>query len=350
MERVLQEIDDRILDVIKGYSSESNRASVNFDTLALEVFYFQFDFNPSFRRHCETIGTERSKVKTLDQIPSVSVNAFKDGTISSTVPESTDGFHFATSGTTTGVIGRIYRDPGFFNLREKAIWTAGKNEMFFRFFPKKVQIIFLDFPNRRHSPDFQPRFSVLHNIERFFGSVRSCSVDIQNADGPEAFVKTVVEAQDRNQELVIMGPSYRLSYLISVGKQHDLHLPAGSMVMDSGGLKNQSCRKSYSDYLRDLSATFDIERCNYINTYALSEVGSQFSDNVRLQDICKQCPPWAKVRVVKKADCGEIDCQPEEKGEVIVYDLLNRGSVLALRTHDLAVRTERGFRLIERGE
>ncbi|OGD57144.1 hypothetical protein A2V71_01785 [Candidatus Berkelbacteria bacterium RBG_13_40_8] len=353
MEKTLSEIDSKILAIIKEYGYGSRRTTTNFESLAIEVFRFQFNFNRSYREYCTKMGVEVNEVKTLNQIPVVSVNAYKDGTISSTVPEIDQGYYYATSGTSTGASGRIYRDPGFFELREEAIRTAGKKEMFFRFFPRKVPIVFLDFPNRRHSSNFQPHFSVLSNIQKFFGSELSHFIDIKSIDGLETFVELIKESQQENQKSVILGPSYKLSFLLStLGEQHDLRLPIGSMVMDSGGLKRQSCHKSYAEYVDNLLITFGIDRYDYINTYALSEIGSQFSDNVRLRKstICKQCPPWAKVRVVEKTACGETDCSPGEKGEVIIYDLLNRGSILALQTHDLAVKTETGFQILERGE
>lgn len=354
MKEQLLAIDSQILEIIKGYDNSSIRASVDvdFDSLALDIFNFQFSFNPFYQQFCLKKGTSTKEVKTLIQIPPVSVNVYKYGTMTSTIPESTAGYYFTTSGTTTGNSGRVYRDPEFFILRQEAILAAGKEEMFFRFYPEKVRIIFLDFPNRRHSLNFQPGFSVLANIQKFFGEEQSCFLDIQNPDSPDIFIRLIKKAQQRNQPMVVFGPSYSLSYLLTKLSKYDLQLPTGSMVMDSGGLKNSSYHRSYAEYASEIINTFAIDRYDYLNTFALSEVGSQFSDNVRQHgpSICKQCPPWAKVRVVKKTAYGETDCSPGEKGEVIIYDLLNRGSILALQTHDIAVKTETGFQILERGE
>jgi len=349
----LKIIDSSISDIIESYDCEDVSSNLNFNKLALDVFRFQYDYNNFYRNFCQNLGINKSKVEHYSQIPIISTLSYKDGSIVSTLPKTIGGIEYVTSGTTNVIKGIIYRDPNFFILREKAILAAGKNELFFRFYPDKIRIIFLDYPNRRNLNNYPLNYSVLYNFQRFFGNNNSICININFKDEMNNFIKIIRQHQQTKEPLVIMGPSYNISFALDFFKRVDItdaYLPPKSIIMDSGGLKKQGYHTKYSEYVYDLLECFHISRNDYINTYALSEVGSQFSDNIRIfsENIWKQCPPWAKIRIINMENEKQLECKTNEIGEVIIYDLLNRGSIFAIRTYDYAIKREKGFTIIER--
>ena len=350
MENTIKVFDEKINRIIYGYEKGLPVVS-DFDKLAVEIARYQYKHNDLFRGLCEKCGINCSQILRLEDIPILPVSVFKQKSKVTSIPIDKNGIEMVTSGTTSGKHGLIYREPGFFFLREKAILSSGSKDLFSRFYPNKVQIIFLDFPNRRRLPDFPINYSVLANYARFFGTEDSIFLDPTIQSDEKCLVDNIRLAKLTDRPIVILGPSYRISHIVGgvvEGRIDELKLPPGSMVMDSGGLKNRGYHQDYSKYVANLLEVFNITRRDYVNTYTLSEIGSHFSDMSELPEaeIYKKCPPWTKVRLVTVKD---IDVAVGERGEIIIYDLLNRGTILALRTGDYGIRTTKGFKIQERG-
>lgn len=351
MYKILTKIDRQLNQIIEVYGDRGDE-NLGFDNLALTIFEFQFDYNKPYRNHCLHLGVKKEDVRQWSEIPFMLTEDYKKGAVETTVPICREGLFYETSGTTSGIRGRVYRDPGFFLLRERAIWAAGRRELFFRFGDEKVDIAFLDFPDRRKL-GYPLSYSVLYNIQKYFGSEKSKFFDITSNSECQRLID-MIEANNRmSRPLVILGPSYHLSRFLNflhLNKLLHITLPQRSMVLDSGGLKNKAFHRDYEEYVSDLLRMFSIGRKDYINTYALTEIGTQFSDDARNcygNDVSKKAPPWARVRIVKGDVNKIIDCSEEEIGTVIVYDLLNRGSIFALRTSDSGIKTQEGFKIYE---
>lgn len=341
----LEELDILINRIILN----ANYDDEMFNRVALEVFQFQYENNVQYRQYCLKKEVDIRRLKHFSQIPCVTTDVFKDGTSWCSISSQSDGMNLVTSGTSTGRPGQIYRDAGFFVLREKAIRWLGQKMTFNQFQPNRVKIVFLDRPNRRNLPDFRIDWSLLWTIKLMFGTDDSIFLD-NDIGGLKMLADIIREQQNCNQPVVIFGPSYRVSRFIADYGLLDISLPGGSMVMDSGGLKNKGGHNSMIEYQKDVLQIFNLNRQHYLNTYALSECGSQFPDDLLVSEglISKVSLPWAKVSVVKSVDDNLIDCKVNEVGELIIYDLLNRGSVLAIATKDLALKTNNGFQIIGR--
>jgi hypothetical protein len=86
-----------------------------------------------------------------------------------------------------------------------------------------------------------------------------------------------------------------------------------------------------------------------VNQYGMTELGSQFYDSVlRLpgEPRRKLAPPWTRVKLL---DPASGDPAPGSAvGQIVVIDLANTGSVLALQTADLGRRVADGFEVLGR--
>lgn len=78
----------------------------SFDTVALDVFYFQATYNPVYKQYLELLGIDASSIVRTADIPFLPIQLFKDHEIKSGV--WTPQFVFESSGTTGQVPSRHY--------------------------------------------------------------------------------------------------------------------------------------------------------------------------------------------------------------------------------------------------
>jgi hypothetical protein len=86
-----------------------------------------------------------------------------------------------------------------------------------------------------------------------------------------------------------------------------------------------------------------------VNQYGMTELGSQFYDSVlRSPDAPRRKlrPPWTRVRVVDPATGREA--AQGSPGALVIFDLANTGSVLALQTADVGCAFADGFEVLGR--
>ena len=86
-----------------------------------------------------------------------------------------------------------------------------------------------------------------------------------------------------------------------------------------------------------------------VNQYGMTELASQFYDSVLSEPQAprrKLGPPWARVRLVDAAT--DEDVGPDAAGSLVIYDLANTGSVLAIQTADVGRRVADGFEVMGR--
>jgi hypothetical protein len=126
-------------------------------------------------------------------------------------------------------------------------------------------------------------------------------------------------------------------------------LPAGSRMIETGGLKGRS-RSVERDQLYGLmSQTFGVPLELCASEYGMCELTSQWYD-ANLSDALAGRPPrtgqkigphWTGVLVVDPVSCRPVadGCD----GLLSVVDLSNRGSVVAVLTGDLVRRQGEGF-------
>jgi phenylacetate-coenzyme A ligase PaaK-like adenylate-forming protein len=86
-----------------------------------------------------------------------------------------------------------------------------------------------------------------------------------------------------------------------------------------------------------------------VNQYGMTELGSQFYDSILREpdtERRKIAPPWVRVRIVDPESGRESP--PGEAGIVVITDLANTGSVIAVQTADLGRRIGDGFEVLGR--
>ncbi len=128
-----------------------------------------------------------------------------------------------------------------------------------------------------------------------------------------------------------------------------LALPDGARIMETGGFKGRSRSLPRPAFYGALEDRLGVDMDRIVNQYGMTELASQFYDSVLREPDAprrKLGPPWARVRLADPE--SGADCAPGEPGIVVITDLANTGSVIAIQTADLGRKLADGFEVLGR--
>ena len=318
-----------------------------FNSLALDLFAFQFRHNPALASLCRFRGITPEKVDSWEQIPAVPTSAFKEMEMTCLSPEERQTV-FHSSGTTAQKPSRH-----FHNAETLAAYEASLAPWFARHFRvsearARPAILSLTPP-----PDQAPNSSLVHMFKtliRQFGSDSSGFVG--EVDGnqnwrisPDLLRQAAEAAQARQEPVLLLGTAFSFVHLLDLPS---LALPAGSAVLETGGYKGKSREIEKPELHRLISRHTAIPGSRIVSEYGMSELSSQAYDKAAdgAGERVFHFPPWARAQVISAETGREV---PEGgEGLLRVFDLANIGSALAIQTEDLAVRRGPGFQLLGR--
>ena len=86
---------------INSHAKEGQSTNEAFESLALQVFEYQYKYNAFYRRYCSLIGKELSKISHFLDIPFLPIQFFKNNIIKTN--EWTEETIFSSSGTTGAI-------------------------------------------------------------------------------------------------------------------------------------------------------------------------------------------------------------------------------------------------------
>ncbi len=342
-------IDDRLLAWMREPASPAAwpRDDARFETLALDLFAFQFERCAPYRRFCETRGRTPRSVTTSREIPAVPTGAFKELALRS-FPAAREAHVFRTSGTSTARRGALHLDT-------LALYEASLVPTFrLHVLPdlergERIEMRILA-PAPAEAPDssLSHMFGVLLPL---FGTPESgCDVR-EGALDLTALLPRLRAAQASGAPVAVCGTAFAFVHLLGAleDRRETIGLPAGSRVMETGGFKGRSREMSRAELYAGIEAGLGVPEHRIVNQYGMTELGSQFYDSVlRLPgtERRKLGPPWARVRIVDPAT-GD-DAAYGEPGMIVIVDLANTGSIFAVETADLGREICDGFEVLGR--
>lgn len=296
-------LEKRVLSFIE------NRAGV-FEELALQVFRFQRQFNGPFRQFCEYNGVPES-LDSWEKIPAVPQQAFKLSRLT-TFPDSAIVREFRTSGTTgEGYGSHFFTD---LTLYEAAI-DAGWKYAGLPHFPAYCLT---------PSPSDSPHSSLAHMMGRF-----SERFFIQHGALESGRLRRELDAEDR--PVMLLGTALALLNWMEREKI-PVPLPAGSIVMETGGYKGSGRTLEKAALYGKLADFFALPAESLVNEYGMTELSSQFY--TRGVGNPHQGGPWIRFRVIDPSNGQPV--APGGRGVLQIFDLANIGSVMAILTEDIA--------------
>ena len=321
---------------------------VRFDKLALELFAYQFEHCEVYRRFCEGRGRTPRTVFSWRELPAVPTGAFKEVELRS-FPESETVHRFRTSGTSTSVRGTLHLDT--LDLYEASLLPTFRRFVFPELtMPGDRAPLRLLAPPPAEVPD--------SSLSHMFGVV----MDEIGADGSgfdvedgellvDRVLTLLVESAASEAPIALCGTAFAFVHLIDHMSRRGvlIGLPPASRVMETGGFKSRSREMPRTELYAELKRVLGVPAERIVNQYGMTELGSQFYDSILQapsEPRRKLGPPWARV-VVIDPETGH-EAATGQVGTLVVIDLANTGSVLALETADLGRAVLDGFEVVGR--
>ncbi|MBW2391128.1 MAG: hypothetical protein JRG89_22225, partial [Deltaproteobacteria bacterium] len=347
-----------------------------FDTLACELFCFQFDQIPAYARFCEARGTTPKTLSHWSEIPAVPTSAFKETRLHSFDAASVVKI-FRTSGTSATNRGELVLDT--LALYEASLLPSLRRFVFpeldrgTRAEEKRMSLRIL-----ASDPAEAPDSSLSHMFGVALEALGDPSSGYDSRDGvldASSLIDRLSRLGDpggtggNRRPIALLGTSFAFVHLLEGfdrGRHADaaLSLPPGSRIMETGGFKGRSREIAPDELYRALSERLGIPETHIVNQYGMTELGSQFYDSLLYETLNAETlnatqpgprrklgPPWARVRLIDPESGDEA--KAGATGMVVVHDLANTGSIAALQTADLGRRVsdaDDGFEILGRAE
>ncbi len=308
---------DTIDDVRTGFHRIST--STEFDHAASVVEAYQKRHNPVFARY--------------DAGRFVPVEVFKYARVASFPPEATTV---------------VFRSSGTGQADRRAEHHVRDIEVYGRSALAGFQYAFGDGPFVlvAHLPAYAPDSSLvwmLQHLIREAGAPGSRVISDARNDIMEA-----ARVASFEQPLLLFGAAFGLMDIV---ERDRVSLPAGSLVVETGGMKTHRRTARRQELHEALSEGFGVPLASIHSEYGMCELLSQcyttrggaprVASPLRANEWF-HAPPWMRLDV-HRADVPDAPCADGEEGVLVVTDLANMFSLSFIRTQDRAVR--RGSRV-----
>lgn len=329
---------------IRAFIASGRDDSAAFDELALDLFAFQFEHNPPYRRYCLNIEATPERIHAWTDLPAIVTSAFKTGEWTVLTNEERSRV-FCSSGTTARDRSRHFHSSETLRLYEASLLAWFKPHLL----PDRsnIRFVFLS-----PIPSEAPHSSLVHMFQTVsaFGSA-TWHASVQ-ADGAWALdAESVLRALEASGEpAAICGAAFSFVHLhdFLAAKGAKLRLPPGSRAFETGGYKGRSRAVPKEELHAMIAESLGLSGSAIISEYGMSELSSQAYDRTFGRNDLRlfRFPPWARA-VVISPETGRAAAEGEA-GLLRVCDLANVGSVTMVQTEDLAVRRGQGFELLGR--
>lgn len=296
----------------------------SFEEKAMQVFDYQFDQNPVYRRFCQALGPE-IPVKVRDDIqhiPLLPIKAFKDVVVTSH-PRAEPEIVFKSSGTSGMRRSRHHvHDASLYN---KSLLTG-----FRHFYDLDSSVIWGYTPHYADNPHSSLVYMIQKLIEQDSSGL-SCFLPL---DKPLQAGK-IGQAVRSGRKLILFGAAFGLLDLLEKGREK---LPSNSIVIETGGMKTYRREISRRQLHQDLSNGFGLDGSRVHSEYGMAELLSQaYSSGGRWF----KTVPWLQVSVRNPDNPAEI-LPPYKEGLIGIIDLANVHSCSFLLTGDRGMMDNEG--------
>jgi hypothetical protein len=309
-------IEKRLTERIFSLTGQDGPAE--FESLALEVFRFQYERNRVYREFCDALGRPPAKTGCLGDIPFLPVEVFKTRRVAAFPGEARAVF--ASSGTTAGrgaAAGSRSRHYVFDPDLYEQSYSGG-----FRLFygePSRYCILAL-------LPSYLERegsslVAMAGGLIRQSGHPDS-GFYLDDLDRLDATLRRLEETGQRS---LLLGVSFALLDLAAAHPRKMTH----SIVMETGGMKGRRREMVREELHGLLKEAFGLDAVH--SEYGMTELLSQAwsAGEGRFY-----CPPWMRV-LIRDSNDPLLLTDGSQTGGINVIDLANLYSCSFLATQDL---------------
>lgn len=294
----------------------------NFETLAFELFCYQYDCNKVYQSYCNHIQRTPYRVKKLEDIPFLPIEFFKTHVIKT--GDWQEEKIFQSSGTTSANRSRhhVRKTEDYLNLA-KAIFEENFGPL------DRLEIIAL-LPSYIEQGDS----SLIAMMDHFITLGKKGSGYF--LDKPEKIKESLNHRNDSN--FVLFGVSYAL---LDLAENQHLNLP-NAIIIETGGMKGRRkeiTRKDlHESIIKGLSPSL------ICSEYGMTELTSQAYSKGEIFHF----PKWAKAMVRDINDPFSY-CNDGQSGGLNIIDLGNVETCAFIETKDLGkIHQNGGFEILGR--
>ena len=307
----------------KSFSSRlSNLKSEEFENLALQLFEFQSQSNPIYRKYLEARNVSTQSVKSIDQIPFLPIRFFKDHQVLSG-DKANYSEYFSSSGTTGMITSRhyVWSEDWYLDHAQQIFESNyGSLEGF------HVLALLPAYLERKGS-------SLVSMANHFIKESKSAHSGFYLYNQDELLEKMEMLAADGKQ-ILLLGVTFALLDLAESGKSFSP--PENLMVMETGGMKGrrkEMIREEVHDILKPFFGVKEIHS-EYGMTELMSQAYSKGQGKYTLPD---------SMHVILRDVNDPLSLSQRSQGGINVIDLANFHSCAFLETQDLGRFDENGM-------
>ncbi|MFI5135105.1 MAG: acyl transferase [Chitinophagales bacterium] len=291
----------------------------SFEKIALEIFQFQFAANSIYQRFCSLLGRHPENVFSIEEIPFLPVEFFKDQQVmtGSFAPEKI----FESSGTTAANVSKHF-------LRDLALYEESFLKCFELFFGKPEDYVILALlPSYLERSDSSLVYMVKgimkrsHRPENGFFHYNHSSL-----------YEKLKALESKLQKTLLIGVSFAL---LDFAEKFSIPLHHTTLI-ETGGMKGRREELTREELHSILKKSFSLDKIS--GEYGMTELLSQaysFGDGKF------QTPPWMKILLRDINDPAAVSADAADASGVInIIDLANLDSCSFLATADVGKLNE----------
>lgn len=290
---------------------------VNFNNLAIELFQFQYEFNPVYRKYCDTLKVSPFSVTSLEKIPFLPVSFFKTQEIKTGEfePEAV----FESSGTTDSISSKHF-------IKDLSLYRQSFMGCFKRFYgPPEAKCIVGLLPSYLEKQNS----SLVLMTDELMKAGKDPLSGFYLYDH-EKLHRTLLHNEILKTPTLLIGVTYAL---LDFAEKYSMQL-RNTILMETGGMKGrreEMTRQQVHDLLQK-QLGLSLVHSEYGMTELLSQAYSK-------GDGIFHCPPWMKVLIRDEDDPFHIHYTNEAAtsltGVINIIDLANIYSCCFIATDDL---------------
>ena len=307
----------------KSFSSRlSNLKSEEFENLALQLFEFQSQSNPIYRKYLEARNVSTQSVKSIDQIPFLPIRFFKDHQVLSG-DKANYSEYFSSSGTTGMITSRhyVWSEDWYLDHAQQIFESNyGSLEGF------HVLALLPAYLERKGS-------SLVSMANHFIKESKSAHSGFYLYNQDELLEKMEMLAADGKQ-ILLLGVTFALLDVAESGKSFSA--PENLVVMETGGMKGrrkEMIREEVHDILKPFFGVEEIHS-EYGMTELMSQAYSKGQGKYTLPD---------SMHVILRDVNDPLSLSQRSQGGINVIDLANFHSCAFIETQDLGRFDENGM-------
>ena len=291
----------------------------DFETVALDLWRFQYDGNPLYKSFCEALSISPNQIKSLQDIPFLPITMFRDHVV-----KTGDWNHttlFKSSGTTGSQQSQHFiRDLEWYhNIAEKC---------FSAFYGQPGDYTWVALlPSYLERPD-----SSLVDMVQYFMKLSNAPENGFYSGVDQIFFEKIKLLADSKIPTILIGVSFALLDLFD---QYQLPVWKELLVIETGGMKGRREEITRNELHDRLSKHHPGLRIS--SEYGMTELLSQAYS----RDYIFSCGPTMKVLVRDISDPLKI-IGPGQRGVINVIDLANLDTCAFIATDDIGIAQEDG--------